>query len=99
MRYTSFGAMALPRNDILALATLILSIPGIVATIIGVLISYRSFKQFKTLCELSAGSLPAETLTISLQLVNPPFSQYIGFLPAPPSLTQQASMLMLSACP
>jgi hypothetical protein len=51
---------ALPRNDILALATLILSIPSITATIIGVFISYRSFKQFKTLCELSAACLPTE---------------------------------------
>lgn len=51
---------ALPQNDILALATLILSIPSIAATIIGVFISYRSFKQFKTLCELSAGCLPTE---------------------------------------
>jgi hypothetical protein len=51
---------ALPPSDVLALATFILSIPSIAATVIGVFISYRSFKQFQALCTLSAAYLPTE---------------------------------------
>jgi hypothetical protein len=42
---------ALSPNDKIALATLILSIPGIIVTIWGTIINYQNFKQFQALCK------------------------------------------------
>ncbi|KAH6679185.1 hypothetical protein B0J14DRAFT_649577 [Halenospora varia] len=45
--------MELSTNDKIALATLILSIPSIIATVLGVIISYRSLKQFQVVRQKS----------------------------------------------
>jgi hypothetical protein len=39
----------LSSGDAIALATLIIGIPGILASIIGVIIGYRGLKQFKSI--------------------------------------------------
>ncbi|KAN0089219.1 hypothetical protein V8E51_019479 [Hyaloscypha variabilis] len=41
--------MALSSSDKIALATLILSIPGIIVTIWGAIINYQNFKHFQAL--------------------------------------------------
>lgn len=45
--------MGLSTNDRIALATLILSVPSLIATILGVIISYRSLKQFQAIRKLN----------------------------------------------
>ncbi|KAH7417965.1 hypothetical protein BKA64DRAFT_635125 [Cadophora sp. MPI-SDFR-AT-0126] len=43
--------MSLSTSDKISLITLILSIPSTIATILGVIISYKSFKQFQAICK------------------------------------------------